>query len=102
MALKHKWLEKAQADFYDTLEFVFSEFGENTAERVYAEVTDMVKLLCVFPEAGTRYKDLIFQGNEVRIFHLKKSSIVYCHDDKILYVIAFWNNRSADAAIPDH
>ena len=49
MALKHKWLEKAQADFYDTLEFVFSEFGENTAERVYAEVTDMVKLLCVFP-----------------------------------------------------
>ena len=102
MALRYKWLDKAQADFYATLEYVFNEFGENTAEKVYAEVTDMIKLLCVFPEAGTRYKDLVFQGNEVRIFQMKKSSVVYCHDDKTLYVIAFGNHRCADATIPDN
>ncbi|MBO6025883.1 MAG: type II toxin-antitoxin system RelE/ParE family toxin [Bacteroidales bacterium] len=102
MALKHKWHNNAQIDFDDTLAYIFREFGEKSAENFLSEVSDLVDMLCFFPEAGLRYKDLIFRGNEVRIFHMRKSSIVYYHDDKALYVIAFWNNRNGENFLPEN
>ena len=101
MALKHSWHIQAQTDFNDTLAYIFREFGEKSAEKYFFDVLERIDMLCVFPEAGLRYKDLIFLGNEVRIFHMRKTSIVYCHDDTTLYVIAFWNNRSADKTLPE-
>lgn len=80
----------------ETLAYVLREFGERTAEKVYDEVRQRIKQLCSFPDSGLRYKDLFYQGKEVRILHMRKSSIIYCHDDKILYVLAFWNNRNND------
>lgn len=100
MALKHSWHINAQIDFNDTLAYIFREFGEKSAENFFSEVSDLIDMLCLFPDAGLRYKDLLFRGNMVRIFHMRKSSIVYYHDNNTLYVIAFWNNRYGENFLP--
>ena len=40
-------------------------------------------------------------GHEVRISHMKKSSIIYCHDEETVYILAFWNNRRDDSKMAD-
>ena len=101
MALKHRWHSCAEAELAETLEYVFGEFGEKSAEKVYAEVVDRVKQLCAFPASGMSYKDLFYQGKEVRILHMRKSSIIYCHDEETVFVLAFWNNRSDDVVVAE-
>lgn len=96
MALRHQWHNRAESELDETLAYVFREFGERAAEKVYAEVEKRIKQLCVFPDSGLRYKDLYYNGNEVRILHMRKSSIIYCHDNETLFVLAFWNNRNDD------
>lgn len=96
MALRHQWHSKAQEEPDETLAYLFREFGETTAEKVYVEVVHRVVQLCAFPDSGIHYKDLFYNGKEVRILHMKKSSIIYCHDDEMLYILAFWNNRNDD------
>ena len=96
MALKHRWHSRAETELNETLSYVFSEFGEKSAEKVYVEVEKRVKQLCIFPDSGLRYKDLYYNGKEVRILHMRKSSIIYCHDTETLFVLAFWNNRNDD------
>lgn len=101
MALSHHWHSQAEIELNETLAYVFREFGEKSAEKVYVEVEKNVNQLCIFPDSGLRYKDLYYDGKEVRILHMKKSSIIYCHNDKILFVLAFWNNRNDDTTIPE-
>ena len=96
MALKHQWHNQAQIELDETLAYVFREFGEGTAEKVYVEVEKRVRQLCTFPDSGIRYKDLFYNDREVRILHMRKSSIIYCHDNEMLYILAFWNNRNDD------
>ncbi len=96
MVLRHQWHSQAEIELGETLDYVFREFGERTAEKVYVEVENRVKQLCAFPDSGMCYKDLYYNGKEVRILHMRKSSIIYCHDDKMLFILAFWNNRNDD------
>lgn len=96
MALRHQWHNQAQMELDETLAYVFREFGARSAEKAYIEVVSRVNQLCTFPDSGMRYKDLYYNGKEVRILHMPKSSIIYCHDDKTLFVLAFWNNRNDD------
>lgn len=96
MALQHKWHSKAQAELEETLAYVLCEFGEKSSEKVYVEVAQRVRQLCTFPDSGMHYKDLFYDGKEVRILHMRKSSIIYCHDDMMLFILAFWNNRNDD------
>lgn len=99
MALRHRWHSRAEIELNETLAYVFREFGERSAEKVYVEVEKRVKQLCIFPDSGLRYKDLYYNGKEVRILHMRKSSIIYCHDTETLFILAFWNNRNDDTAI---
>ena len=101
MALRHKWLKEAQTELDETIEYVFREFGERVAERVYAEVKACVYRLTEFPDLGLRYKDLFYHENEVRILHMRKSSIIYCHDNETLFILSFWNNRRDDSKIEE-
>lgn len=96
MALKHQWHNQARIELDETLSYVFCEFGEKSAEKLFAEVENRVTQLCHFPDSGVRYRDLYYMGKEVRILHMRKSSIIYCHDDKTLSILAFWNNRNDD------
>jgi len=101
MAFKHKWLTEASLEFERTLDYVRREFGTRTVKKVYSEVADNIKVLKTFPKAGMHYKDLFYKGKEVRILHMKKSSIIYCYDEETLFILVFWNNRSDDAVIAD-
>ena len=99
MALKQKWLSKARADFNDTLSYILEEFGKSSSEKFFFNVSETIDMLRVFPEAGPKYEDLYYHGKEVRVFHIKRSSIIYCHDDKTLFILAFWNNSSAEIMV---
>ena len=99
MALRHQWHSQAQMELEETLFYVFREFGEKSFEKVYAEVEQQVGQLCLFPDSGIRYKDLFYKGKEVRILHMRKSSIIYCHDEVTLFILAFWNNRNDDTEL---
>ena len=99
MALKHKWLKEAKLELFSTLDYIQSSFGEQTVQKVYSEVSARIRQLQDFPNSGLRYKDLSFKGYEVRISHMKKSSIIYCHDEETLYILAFWNNRCDDSIV---
>ena len=101
MALRHRWFSQAEAEFTETLAYLFCEFGERSAEKLCIEVEKRVGQLCVFPDSGMRYKDLYYMGKEVRILHMRKSSIIYCHDEEALYVLAFWNNRNDDTSVTE-
>ena len=101
MALRHKWHEEAQAELNETVDYVFREFGERAAEGVYAEAKDCAQRLTQFPEMGMPYKDLLFKGNEVRIFRMRESSIIYCQDNETIFVLSFWNNRRDDSRIEE-
>ena len=99
MVLKHKWLKEAKQEFLSTLDYIQSYFGEQTVQNVYSEVSARIRQLQTFPDSGPRYKDLSFKGNEVRISHMKRSSIIYCHDEETLYILVFWNNRCDDSTV---
>lgn len=99
MALRHLWHSQARMELNETLAYVFREFGAKSAEKVFDEVKKRVRQLCAFPDSGMRYKDLFYDDKEVKILHMRKSSIIYCHNDKMLYILAFWNNRSDDTIV---
>lgn len=101
MVLRHEWLSEARAEFEATLDYVRQEFGNRIVENVYSDVLSWIRVLQTFPDAGQRYKDLLYKGCEVRILHMEKSSIIYCHDEETLYILAFWNNRRDDSVIAD-
>ena len=76
MALKHKWLKEANQELLGTLDYIQTYFGEQTVQKVYSEVSARIRQLQTFPDSGLRYKDLSFKGNDVRISHMKRSSII--------------------------
>ena len=83
------------------MDYVQSMFGYNAVENAYSQITDCIRMLETFPDAGMHYRNLLYKGFEVRIFHMKKNSIIYCHDDEILYILAFWNNMRDDSIVVD-
>ena len=99
MALKHKWLKEARAELERNLEYVRLMFGLSNVRKVLSDVQSHIDMLRKNPNAGIRYKDLSYYGHEVRAFHMKYNSIVYCYDDTTLYVLMFWNNRCDDALV---
>ena len=38
------------------------------------------------------YEDVLYDGNEVRILHIKQVSIIYSIDNEMITLIAVWNN----------
>lgn len=101
MALRHQWLSQARIELDETLDYLFYEFGGQSAEKLYIEVEKCVKRLCLFPDLGMRYKDLVYKEKGVRILHMDKSSIIYCHDDDVVIILAFWNNRNDDSFLAE-
>ena len=99
MALRHKWIKEAQQELESTLDYVLHEFGKQSVQKVYSEVSARIKLLQANPNAGMRYRNLSYKGNVVRISHMKRSSIIYCYDEETLYILAFWNNRRDDSLV---
>ncbi len=99
MVLTDEWLVGAREDLSAELEYVYDEFGSQSAENVYRKVKKGVDDLCHFPHLGKRFCDVLYHGNEVRMLSLKQTSIIYCQRGDVLLIIALWNNRRDDKTL---
>lgn len=72
---------------------MFYEFGVASARKAEATIHERVTQLCSFPHLGMTYEGLKYNGNEVRILHIKQVSLFYSIEDEMITLIALWNNR---------
>ena len=93
MAYKYRWLGQALDDLSEEIGYVKREFGTRAARKAENRVYEGISRLCMFPRSGVRYKNLMYNGNEVRMLHLRQVSAVYCFDEEIITLIALWNSR---------
>lgn len=78
--------------------YVYSQFGVKAAQRAESRIHDGVRQLCQFPNSGVRYEEMFYNGNTVRILHLRQISLIYVVEDNLITIIAVWNNFQN----PDH
>ena len=93
MVLMDEWIGGAREDLDAELEYVYDEFGSQSAENAYQKIKEGVDDLCHFPHLGKRFCDVMYHGNEVRMLSLKQTSIIYCQRGEGILIIALWNNR---------
>ena len=93
MAYKYRWLSEALDDMSNEIEYVVKEFGLKTARQVENSVHERVLQLCQFPFSGVRYEeDVLYNGHEVRVLHIRQISLIYSFDNEVVTLIAVWNN----------
>lgn len=93
MVLIDEWLPEAREDLTAELEYVYKEFGVQSAENAYRKVVECVDNLRHFPYLGKQFGDIVYHGNVVRKMSLRQTSIIYCFPGESLLIIALWNNR---------
>ena len=92
MAYKYRWLQQALDDMSQEIGYVLSEFGIEAARQAEARIHNGIRQLCQFPNCGIRYECMFYNGNQVRILHIRQISIIYCVEDGLITIIAVWNN----------
>ena len=93
MVYKYRWLDQALEDLEQEVGYVFYEFGVASARKAEATIHERVTHLCLFPHLGITYEGLKYNGNEMRILHIKQVSLIYSIEDEMITLIALWNNR---------
>lgn len=92
MAYKYRWLSQALDDMSNEIEYVVKEFGLKAARRAESRIHEGVLQLCQFPNSGVRYEEALYNGQEVRVLHIKQISLIYSFDNETITLIAIWNN----------
>ena len=93
MAYKYRCLAEALDDMSNEIDYVAKEFGLRAAKRVESRVHERVLQLCQFPYSGVRYEeDVLYNGHEVRVLHIRQISLIYSFDNEMITLIAIWNN----------
>lgn len=93
MAYKYRWLSEALDDMSKEIEYVVKEFGLKTARQIENKIHEWVLQLCQFPYSGVRYEEnVLFNGHEVRVLHIRQISLIYSFDNEVVTLIAIWNN----------
>ena len=93
MVLTDEWLDGAREDLNAELEYVYDEFGAQSAEEAFLKVKERIDNLCHFPHLGKRFCDILYHGQEVRSLSMKQTSVIYCKRGYSLLIIALWDNR---------
>lgn len=99
MVCKYRWLDQALDDLEQEVGYVFYEFGVASARKAEATIHERVTQLCSFPHLGMTYEGLKYNGNEVRILHMKQVSLIYSFEGELITLIALWNNRRDDKTL---
>lgn len=93
MVYKYRWLSEALDDMSNEIDYVAKEFRLKTARQVENRVHERILQLCQFPYSGVRYEeDVLYNGYEVRILHIRQISLIYSFDEEMITLIAVWNN----------
>ena len=101
MALKLEFHPEARIDLLKQMEYVLQQFGQRDAEKAFQKVKDGISQLCEYPKSGVLMPDLFYNGNEVRVLHIRQLSIVYTSDTEHLYIVSIWNNYQAPERLPE-
>ena len=92
MAYEIIWLDEARKSLDAEMEYVFSNFGLLTLSEVYDDLHERVEQLKLFPRIGVRHEDLDYHGYEMRMWHVKKVSVVYAIIGQTVQILYVWNN----------
>ena len=93
MAFEMAWLESARRELDAEIEYVYSEFGEDSARRARTKIKEAVDPLDTFPNFGMRCDGFIYRGYEVRMIHVRQLTIFYSFDEmSLVTILAVWNN----------
>lgn len=100
MAFDIGWLESAQEELDAEIEYVYSEFGEDSARRARTKIKEAVGTLDTFPNSGMRCDGFMYRGHEVRMIHVRQLTIFYSFDEmSLVSILAVWNNYQNPAKI---
>lgn len=92
--------ESARKELDAEIEYVYSEFGEDSARRARTKIKEAIDPLDTFPNLGMRCEGFMYRGHEVRMIHVRQLTIFYSFDEKSLVtIIAVWNNYQDPAKI---
>lgn len=67
MAFEIAWLESARKELDAEIEYVYSEFGKDSARRARTKIKEAVDPLDTFPNSGMRCDGFMYHGHEVRM-----------------------------------
>lgn len=101
MAYRYRWLDQALDDLGEEIGYVRNKFGKNAARKAESKIRTRVEQLCIFPNIGVLYENLLYNGNEVRILHLGQVSVIYSFHNELITLIAVWNNRRDETKLAD-
>lgn len=102
MAFEIVWLESAQKELDAEIEYVYNEFGEDSAKRSRIKIKAAIDPLDTFPNSGIRCNDFQYLGHNVRMIHIRQITVFYSFDDIYkVTVIAIWNNYQDPEKIND-
>ncbi len=100
MAFEIAWLESARRELDAEIEYVYSEFGEDSARRARTKIKEAVDPLDTFPDSGMRCDGFMYHGHEVRMIHVRQLTVFYSFDEiSLVTILAVWNNYQDPAKI---
>ena len=70
MAFEIAWLESARKELDAEIEYVYSEFGEDSARRARTKIKEAVDPLDTFPDSGMRCDGFMYSLRTVKEMYL--------------------------------
>jgi plasmid stabilization system protein ParE len=90
MALKIKWTKRASKTFYNTAEYIESEWGERSAKKFVTKVNKFLQLLKKNPKVGKI--ELEEKGIRGYVFSRQTTVLYRIKNDQII-LLKFFDNR---------
>ena len=93
------WLNEAWDELQEIRNYVLTEHGSRSAERVQEDIFARIDSLESMPELGTLDTELHYHGKPVRILHSKHTRIIYAVHETEVVIIMLWNNLRDDSML---
>lgn len=97
------WNKKALTQLDAVMKYGIREFGERTAQRLYARIMSYEPLLAANPRLGVEEPLLAGRKRQYRSLVVHKLfKLVYYVKDDTLYIAALWDTRREPCAQADN
>ena len=60
MAYRYRWLDQALDDLDEEIGYVRNKFGKNAAWKAESKIRTRIEHLCLFPNIGVLYENLLY------------------------------------------
>jgi len=90
MELKVVWTKRAKNNYVKILEYIGTEFGENSSQQYHEKVEKLITLLVSFPELGVRQSG---RHNLRAIILYRRTIVFYTFKSNFLKIVNVVDNR---------